>query len=156
MNEFMKMAIDEAMNGIENGHGGPFGAVIVKDGEVIGRGHNRVVANNDPTCHGEMSAIRDACHNLSTFDLTGATIYTTGEPCPMCLGAILWANIDKIYFGCTIEENEIIGFRDNLFYKNLSISTDKMRENGKLVQIDHDECLALFKHYNSFTNKTNY
>ncbi len=154
MNEFMKVAIDEAMEGILNGHGGPFGAVIVKDGKIIGRGHNRVVANNDPTHHGEISAIRNACANLSTFDLSGATIYTTGEPCPMCLGAILWSNIDKIYYGCSILENELIGFRDKVFYENLSIDTTKMRD--KIVQIDHEECLELFNKYNSIQDKTNY
>ena len=154
MNEFMSVAIQEALNGILNGHGGPFGAVIVKDGKIIGQGHNMVVKNNDPTCHGEISAIRDACKNLSTFDLKGAQIYTTGEPCPMCLGAILWSNIDKIYFGCTIKENEMIGFRDDIFYKNLSISTKKMSD--KLVQIDHDECLQLFNKYLSIKNKIMY
>ena len=97
MNKYMKVAIEEAQKGIRSGHGGPFGAVVVKDGKIIGQGHNMVVKNNDPTCHGEVSAIRDACKNLSSFDLKGAEIYTTGEPCPMCLGAILWSNIEKIY-----------------------------------------------------------
>ena len=154
MNEFMKLAILEAEEGIKNGHGGPFGAVIVKNGVVIGKGHNHVVANNDPTCHGEVDAIRNACRNISSFDLKGAEIYTTGEPCPMCLGAILWANIDKIYYGCTIQENDMIGFRDEIFYKNLSISTDKMKD--KIVQLDHDECLELFKKYMQITDKVNY
>ena len=116
MNRYMKVAIEEALTGIHNGHGGPFGAVVVKDGKIIGRGHNMVVKNNDPTCHGEVSAIRDACKNISSFDLKGAEIYTTGEPCPMCLGAILWSNIDQIYFGCSIQENDMIGFRDEIFY----------------------------------------
>ena len=120
MNRFMKIAIEEARKGIHNGHGGPFGAVVVKDGKIIGQGHNMVVKNNDPTCHGEVSAIRDACKNLNSFDLQGAEIYTTGEPCPMCLGAILWSNINQIYYGCSIQENDMIGFRDEIFYKNLS------------------------------------
>lgn len=154
MNKYMQMAIEEARTGIQNGHGGPFGAVIVKDGEVIGKGHNMVVKNNDPTCHGEVSAIRNACQNLSNFDLKGAEIYTTGEPCPMCLGAILWSNINMIYYGCTIQENDMIGFRDEIFYKNLSISTDKMKD--KIKQIDHEECLALFREYMLITNKTMY
>ena len=84
MDQYMKLALDEAYEGINNGDGGPFGAVIVKDGKVIGKGHNKVVKNADPTCHGEMEAIRDACKNLGTFDLSGSIIYTTGEPCPMC------------------------------------------------------------------------
>ena len=90
---FMQAALEEAYAGIEAGDGGPFGTVIVRDGEIVGRGHNRVVVNQDPTCHGEMEAIRDACKNLGTFDLSGCELYTTAEPCPMCLGATLWANI---------------------------------------------------------------
>lgn len=154
MNEFMKIAIDEAMQGITKNHGGPFGAVVVKDNKIIGKGHNHVVKNNDPTCHGEIDAIRNACKNLSTFDLSGCDIYTTGEPCPMCLGAILWANINKIYYGCTIKENEMIGFRDYVFYNNLSISTEKMKD--RIIMLDHDECLKLFNQYKSIKNKTNY
>jgi len=154
MNKFMQMAIEEARKGIQNGDGGPFGAVIVKDGVVIGKGHNLVVKNNDPTCHGEVSAIRNACANLSSFDLSGADIYTTGEPCPMCLGAILWSNINQIYYGCTIQENDMIGFRDEVFYKNLSISTDKMKD--KIKQLDHDECLKLFHEYLNIKDRTMY
>ena len=154
MNKFMEVAIAEAREGMNKNHGGPFGAVVVKDGKIIGKGHNTVVKNNDPTCHGEISAIKDACKNLNDFDLKGAEIYTTGEPCPMCLGAILWANIERIYFGCSIKENDMIGFRDEVFYKNLSISTEKMKV--KLVQIDHDECLKLFEEYSNLTDKTNY
>lgn len=154
MNEYMKIAIDEARKGILAGDGGPFGSVIVKDGKIIGQGHNHVVSYKDPTCHGEVDAIRNACKNIDTFDLSGAEIYTTGEPCPMCLGAILWANISKIYYGCSIKENDMIGFRDEVFYKNLSISTKKMKD--KIVQLDHDECLELFKEYLSLSNRTNY
>ena len=154
MNKYMQMAIEEARNGIHNGHGGPFGAVVVKNGVVLGKGHNHVVANNDPTCHGEIDAIRNACKNISSFNLNGADIYTTGEPCPMCLGAILWSNIENIYYGCSIKENDMIGFRDEVFYKNLSISTKKMKD--KIKQIDHDECLKLFKEYLSIKDKTMY
>lgn len=154
MNEFMKVAIDEARKGILAGDGGPFGSVIVKDGVIIGKGHNHVVSRNDPTCHGEIDAIRDACKNINSFDLSGADIYTTGEPCPMCLGAILWANINKIYYGCSIKENDSIGFRDEIFYKNLSISTKKMKE--RIIQIDHEECKELFKEYAELNNKTSY
>lgn len=154
MNEFMKVAIDEARKGILAGDGGPFGSVIVKDGVIIGKGHNHVVSRNDPTCHGEIDAIRDACKNINSFDLSGADIYTTGEPCPMCLGAILWANINKIYYGCSIKENDSIGFRDEIFYKNLSISTKKMKD--RIIQIDHEECKELFKEYAELNNKTSY
>lgn len=154
MNKYMKIAINEARKGIRSGHGGPFGAVVVKDGVIVGKGHNRVVLNNDPTCHGEISAIRDACKKLKNFDLKGADIYTTGAPCPMCLGAILWANINMIYYGCSIKENDLIGFRDEIFYKNLSISTKKMSD--RLKQVDHDECLKLFEEYMAITNKIKY
>ena len=154
MNEFMKVAIDEARKGILAGDGGPFGSVIVKDGVIIGKGHNHVVSRNDPTCHGEIDAIRNACKNINSFDLSGADVYTTGEPCPMCLGAILWANINKIYYGCSIKENDSIGFRDEIFYKNLSISTKKMKE--RIIQIDHEECKELFKEYAELNNKTSY
>lgn len=154
MNEFMKVAIDEARKGILAGDGGPFGSVIVKDGVIIGKGHNHVVSRNDPTCHGEIDAIRNACKNINSFDLSGADVYTTGEPCPMCLGAILWANINKIYYGCSIKENDSIGFRDEIFYKNLSISTKKMKE--RMIQIDHEECKELFKEYAELNNKTSY
>ncbi len=150
MNKYMKLAIEEARQGINNNDGGPFGAIIVKDDQIIGRGHNRVVKKKDPTCHGELEAIRDACFHLGTFDLSGSTIYTTGEPCPMCLGAILWANIDKIYYGCNINDTEHIGFRDLVFY-------EKFENKESLInELDRDECLKLYSEYNSLKNKTNY
>ena len=100
MEKFLEAALQEAYEGIEKNHGGPFGAVVVKNGKIVGRGHNRVLYKKDPTCHGEMEAIRDACKNLGTHDLTGCQLYTTAEPCPMCLGGILWSNIQEVYFGC--------------------------------------------------------
>ena len=93
MNEYMKIAIEEAEKGMSNSEGGPFGCVVVKDGAIVGRGHNQVVARFDSTCHGEMQAIRDACKNLKSFDLSGCEIYTTGEPCNLCLAACIWARI---------------------------------------------------------------
>lgn len=140
----MQMAIDEARKGIRAGHGGPFGSVIVKDGKVIGRGHNRVVKNNDPTCHGEVAAIRNACAHLDTFDLSGCEIYTTGEPCHMCLCACLWANISKVYYGCTIADNDSIGFRDDKFN---DIFGGREKLGDYLVQIDRPACLELFDEY---------
>ncbi len=148
----MKEAIDEATLGIVEGHGGPFGAVIVKNNKVIGRGHNQVIRQNDPTCHGEVMAIRDACKNLGTFDLSGCEIYTTAEPCPMCLGAILWANIDKIYYGCNIVDTDRIGFRDDVFYKRLR---PENRE-ALLKELDRDACLALYEKYLSLDNRKPY
>lgn len=153
MNKYMEIAIKEAKKGIENGDGGPFGCVIVKDGKIVGKGHNRVVLKHDATCHGEMEAIRNASKNLNTFDLSGCELYTTGEPCPMCLSACLWANIEKVYYGCTIVDNENIGFRDNKF-DNLMGGRKKLK--SYLTQIDRDECFKLFEYYNNLTNKTNY
>ena len=117
--KFMKAAISEAQKGIRAGHGGPFGCVIVKDGNIVGKGHNEVIKRNDPTCHGEMEAIRDACARLGTEDLSGCELYTTAEPCPMCLGGILWANIKRVYYGCSRQDTHGIGFRDDVFYKYL-------------------------------------
>src|SRR5574344_71998 len=119
MNKFMKAAIAEANKGIDNSHGGPFGAVIVKNNQIISKGHNHVVINNDPTCHGEIDAIRKACKKLGTFDLSGCAIYTTGYPCPMCFCAILWANISKVYYGCDTTDTELIGFRDKEFEESI-------------------------------------
>lgn len=150
MNKYMKLAIDEARFGINNNHGGPFGAVIVKNGEIIATGHNKVLLSHDPTCHGEINAIRNATEKLKTHDLKGCEIYTTGEPCPMCLCAIMWANIDKVYYGCTIKDNAIIGFRDELFE-----SVFKGREELKdyLECIDRNECLELFNEYNNINHE---
>lgn len=150
MNKYMRMAINEAKKGIRNGHGGPFGAVIVKDGEVIAKGHNQVVKNNDPTCHGEIMAIHKACKKLGTFDLSGCEIYTTGEPCPMCMAAILWANIEKIFYGCNILDTEEIGFRDKKFYEQFANREQFIHE------LDRKQCLKLYGEYKRINNKVNY
>lgn len=143
-NEFMQIAIDEAREGIYNNHGGPFGSVIVMDGEIIGQGHNMVLENTDSTAHGEVSAIRDAEANIGSHDLSGAVLYTTGEPCPMCLAACMWANIDKVYYGCTIEDNAIIGFRDEAFD---SMFGGREAFADYLEELDRDACLKLFDEY---------
>lgn len=148
--KFMQMAIREAQKGINNNHGGPFGAVIVKDGKVVAKGHNQVVKNNDPTLHGEVDAIRKACKKLDTFDLTGCELYTTAEPCPMCLGAILWANISKVYYGCNQSDTDNIGFRDKVFYETLN------QKENKIIEFDREDCLKLFEEYKNLDNKTNY
>ena len=123
MNKYMQLAIDEARYGIRGGYGGPFGAVVVRDGVVIGRGHNRV---------------------LGSHDLSGCDIYTTGEPCHMCLCACLWANIRHVYYGCTIKDNALIGFRDDHF-NDLFAGRDKLGDF--LTELDRDACLALFDEY---------
>ena len=128
--EFMQEAIKEAQKGIHAGHGGPFGAVIVKDGKIVGKGHNCVLKNGDPTCHGEIMAIHDACKNLGTHDLSGCVIYTSAAPCPMCRGAIQWANITECYHACNYQDTDSIGFRDDIFDKNPLISQECDREDG--------------------------
>ena len=147
---FMRMAIEEARKGILADHGGPFGTVIVKDGKVVSSAHNRVLADNDATAHGEITAIREAGRQLGTHDLSGSTLYTTGEPCHMCLCACMWANIDRIYYGCTIDDNALIGFRDGKFD---SIFGGRDRLEGYMTQIDRDECLELFKEYLSLKRR---
>lgn len=142
--DYMNEAIKEAQTGIHNGDGGPFGAVIVRDGEIIGRGHNCVLKEHDSTWHGETSAIRDAERNIGSHDLSGCVIYTTGEPCPMCLGACLWANIEHIYYGCSIEDNERIGFRDRKFD---DLTGGRRDLTGYLSEVCRDECLDLFEEY---------
>ena len=153
MNKFMEMAIEEAKKGILQGHGGPFGCVIVKNDEIVGKGHNEVLKNNDTTCHGEIMAIHEACKTLNTFDLTGCEVYTTGEPCPMCLAAILWANIEKVYYGCNIFDTEKIGFRDNKFYK---FQNNPSQRQKMIKELDRDQCLKLYDLYNSLTDKKQY
>ena len=153
MNKFMEMAIEEAKKGILQGHGGPFGCVIVKNDEIVGKGHNEVLKNNDPTCHGEIMAIHEACKTLNTFDLTGCEVYTTGEPCPMCLAAILWANIEKVYYGCNIFDTEKIGFRDNKFYK---FQNNPSQRQKMIKELDRDQFLKLYDLYNSLTDKKQY
>ena len=153
MNKFMEMAIEEAKKGILQGHGGPFGCVIVKNDEIVGKGHNEVLKNNDPTCHGEIMAIHEACKTLDTFDLAGCEVYTTGEPCPMCLAAILWANIEKVYYGCNIFDTEKIGFRDNKFYK---FQNNPSQRQKMIKELDRDQCLKLYDLYNSLTDKKQY
>ena len=148
--ELMRLAIAEAREGINADHGGPFGTVIVKDGKIVGRGHNCVLLLNDPTCHGEVAAIRDAGKNLGTFDLSGCELYTTGEPCHMCLCACMWANISKIYYGCTIDDNSIIGFRDGKFDEIFG-GRDKLGDY--MLEIGRDECLKLFEEYKNMQHQ---
>ena len=141
---YMTEAIREALDGIRQGHGGPFGCVVVKDGEIIGRGHNMVLIDNDSTAHGEIVAIRNAERQLDSYDLSGCVLYTTGEPCPMCLYAILWANVDSVYYGCTIEDNADIGFRDEAFDR---LGGGREQLSDYLTCIDRDACLELFEIY---------
>ena len=145
MNNFMKIAKDCASHGMTKGEGGPFGAVITdKDGNIIAQGNNMVLANNDPTAHAEVTVIREACKKLGTYDLSGYILYTSCEPCPMCLSAIIWANIKTVYYGCTREDAGNIGFRDDAIYEYLE---GKKKDLLELKQLDRDDCIALFEEY---------
>lgn len=151
--EFMKEAIDMAIDNVANG-GGPFGAVIVKDGNVIGRGVNRVTAQCDPTAHAEVSAIRDAARNTGSFSLEGATIYTSCEPCPMCLGAIYWARIAHIFYGNSQADAAKIDFDDSFIYRQIEkpIGSRAIPES----QLLHSEALKSFEAWTNKEDKTKY
>ena len=141
--EFMRMAIALSVQNVTDSLGGPFGAVIVKDGKIIAGSANKVTSTNDPTAHAEVSAIRLACQELNTFDLSGCVIYTSCEPCPMCLGAIYWSRIETIYYANTKVDAENIGFSDKFIYDEL----DKQMEKRSLpvVQMMRDEAMEAFK-----------
>ena len=143
---FMQAAIDEARVGIYNGDGGPFGSVIARKGRVVARGHNRVLASTDSTEHGEIDAIRAAERALGTIDLSGCTLYTTAAPCSMCLAACLWANVEHVYYGCSLKDSAAIGFRDARLDALLG---GRSRVDGYLESMDRDACLALFDEYAS-------
>lgn len=134
----MQVAIDEALRGVTAGDGGPFGAVVVKDGEVIARGHNNVVRTHDPTAHAEVTAIRGACAALGRFDLHDCELYTTCEPCPMCYAAAWWARIPVIYYGCSRDDAGRIGFDDAAIYDDLG---GRIPRQVRMVQTGRDECL---------------
>ena len=145
MNEFMKIAKECAEHGVGCGEGGPFGAVITdKEGNIIAKGNNMVLKNNDPTAHAEVTVIREACKKLGIYDLSGYVLYTSCEPCPMCLSAIIWANIKEVYYACTRDDAGRIGFRDDVIYEYLE---GKNRELLNLKQIDREGCIELFENY---------
>lgn len=145
MNEYMKRAKENASNGISKKEGGPFGAVIVdKNGNVIADGNNKVILNNDPTAHAEVVAIRNACKKINSYDLSGYTLYTSCEPCPMCLSAIIWSNIKEVYYGCNKDDAANIGFRDSAIYDYLKGQNDTLIN---LKNIDRNECLEVFEKY---------
>lgn len=158
MNEFMKVANDLAIKNLKTNAGGPFGACIVKNGIIIGKGANSVLACNDPTAHAEVIAIRDACKNINSFDLTGCEIYTTCYPCPMCLSAIIWANITKVYYGNTKEDAAKIGFRDDFIYEYISKLTNNVADESilKMINLDREETIKTFENYNNKEDKTIY
>ena len=152
--EFMKLAIDKSKYGMDNNFGGPFGAVIVKDNEVIADGFNIVTSSNDPTAHAEITVIRKACEKLKTFNLEGCELYTSCEPCPMCLSAIYWARIKKVYYANTKEDADTIDFSDKFIYDELSKS--KKDRELKTEQMSRDEAIKVFDAWSKKVDKIEY
>ncbi len=150
----MREAIKLSLENMQKNAGGPFGAVIVKDGKIVGRGRNQVTSTNDPTAHGEVVAIRDACKNLWTFDLSGCEIYTSCEPCPMCYGAISRARIEKMYYGNTKDDAANIWFDDSAFRED--IKKEFTKRSIPVEQMLHEEALEVFKAWTDKQDKTAY
>jgi len=150
---FMKEAIKLSVNSVQS-NGGPFGAVIVKDGKIIAKGSNKVTQNNDPTAHAEVNVIREAAKVLGTFDLKGCEIYTSCEPCPMCFGAIYWARLDKIYYANTKADAKNIGFDDSFIYEEIELPHNKRKIPTS--QILRDEALLAFKEWTKKEDKIEY
>lgn len=153
MNKYMKRANELAKYSMDNNKGGCFGSVIVKDGVIVGEGYNTVTSNNDPTRHGEINAIKNTCKNMSTFDLSGCELYTSAYPCPMCLGAIMWANIKTVYYGATAQDTGNIGFRDDFMYEWLN---NKNEDSLRLIEMDRKECVEVQKMWLDKDDKIEY
>jgi tRNA(Arg) A34 adenosine deaminase TadA len=152
--QFMMAAIELARNGMNSNSGGPFGCVVVKDGMIIGRGNNKVTSSNDPTAHAEVVAIRDACKNLNSFQLEGCEIYTSCEPCPMCMGAIYWARPAKVYYAGNRLDAAHAGFDDSMIYEELTAPFDKRKI--PVVSLGREEAVQLFEEWISKPDKTVY
>lgn len=155
MNEFMDVAIDLSDDNFDKKYGGPFGACIVKDGKIIGKGINRVIKNNDPTAHAEIIAIREACKNINSYDLSGCELYTSCYPCPMCLSAIIWANIKLVYYANTKEDAEEIGFRDDYIYDFIK-SNMSNKDVLNLKELNREEAIKVFERYMDNNDKIEY
>lgn len=152
--KFMLEAIRLSLENMQAGKGGPFGCVVVKEGTIIGRGFNQVTSTNDPTAHAEVVAIREACKTLGTFQLTGCEIYTSCEPCPMCLGAIYWARPSKVYYANTREDAAAIQFDDDFIYKEIGISI--ANRSIPFVRVEMKESLDVFDQWRAKTDKKSY
>lgn len=151
---FLKMAIDEASRGMRAGNGGPFGCVIVKDGIVLVAAHNRVIANNDPTAHAEMEAIRMACQQLNSFQLTGCVIYASCEPCPMCLGAIYWARPERVIYASSKKDAAGAGFDDSFIYEEIAIP--QLERTIPFIHLNHEEAVTVMEEWIQKETKTTY
>jgi guanine deaminase len=154
MNKFIKIAIEEGRKGMRNNEGGPFGAVIVRNGKIIAKGHNLVIKTNDPTAHAEIVALRRASAKLKRFDLSDCEIYSSCEPCPMCFSAIHWAKMKKLYFGCTRDDAAKIGFDDKFIYD--VIQGKAVKKQVKTVHLDGKDCLNLFEEWQNKSDKRPY
>lgn len=152
--QFMTRAIELAKMGVEADAGGPFGCVVVKNGAIVGEGNNRVTSTNDPTAHAEVIAIREACKALGAFQLDGCTVYTSCEPCPMCLGAIYWARPERVFFACTRDDAANIGFDDDFIYDELEKSNEQ-REMA-ILNLMRDEALEVFNSWATKPDKIQY
>lgn len=152
--KFMTRAIDLAREGVDRNEGGPFGCVIVRNGSIVGEGNNRVTSTNDPTAHAEIVAIRDACSNLGTFQLDSCVVYTSCEPCPMCLGAIYWSRPAGVFYAGTREDAAAAGFDDELFYSEMEKANDDRQL--KMVNLLRGEAQLAFKAWTEKTDKTEY
>ncbi len=152
--EFMREAVRAALKGMANNEGGPFGCIIVKNGEIVGRGNNKVTSTNDPTAHAEITAIRDACKNLNDFQLEDCIIYTSCEPCPMCLGAIYWARPKKVYYGSNQQDAANIGFDDEFIYKEIQLPYEK--RSISFEQCARDIALEPFQKWSEKEDKIEY
>ena len=152
--ELMSKAVECSHHGMTHNYGGPFGAVVVKDNTVVATGWNNVTSSNDPTAHAEVTAIRNACKKLNTFDLSGCELYTSCEPCPMCLSAIYWARIDKIYYANTRKDAAKINFDDDFIYNEIPLALDKRKI--PMEQIGREEAIKVFEEWAQKTDKTEY
>ncbi len=152
--QFMRRAIALAQEGIDAGAGGPFGAVIVLGSEIVGEGYNQVTSTNDPTAHAEIVAIRNACRKLNSFQLDGGVLYTSCEPCPMCLGAVYWARPSRVFYAATREDAAKIGFDDEFIYEEIEKNFE--HRQMKLVNLLRDEGLTVFENWENKPDKTKY
>lgn len=152
--KFLRRAIELAQKGVEAGDGGPFGAVVVKGDEIIGEGWNHVVSNFDPTAHGEIYAIRAAGQNIRSFDLNGCELYTSGEPCPMCLAATYWARIERVFYGFSIAQAAAIGFDDQYFYTELAQPIEQRKVTE--IQVLGEEAFEVLKAYANQPGRVKY
>ncbi len=152
--KFMQEAISLSRKHMELGHGGPFGCVVVKDGVIVGRGWNKVCSTNDPTAHAEVTAIREACQNLNTYQLSGCVIYTSCEPCPMCMGAIYWSRPDRVYYANTKEDAALYGFDDSFIYEELKLPATARRI--PLIAMEKASALEVFRLWNQKEDKEIY